>query len=527
VAAALPWARPRHELLLLVLVAVAALTPIYRFGEQDRSRLCLTEAIGHGRLANDACLAPGLDRASFGGHLYSDKPPGMSLLELPAAAAVRLGPPERWASEPLRLWGVRVLSSGVAFLACVLLAGRLAEGLAPGLGAPALVAFALGTLVAPLAAGPFGHVAAAALGFGAFVLAWRRRPLAAGLLAGTAVLFEYQAALVAAILAAYVAASGLRALLRFAAGCLPAAALLGAYDTAAFGSPWHLSYRYVANRFAEDQARGLFGIGVPHAFSSYLVASGGGGLLVISPVVVAAAFGLVLLGRSHRREALVCGAVGVAFLALNCGYFLAYGGFSPGPRFLVPALPFVALGLGPAFARAPRLTGLLAAVSIVATTVRTLTWNNPRPEQQTLWGDIARVPYGVASTAVTGDFPRSWPEWLGFGRGAGVALVAAAALAAAAVSLRGVAVRRGAPLGRARAAVAAAACAIAAAVGAGVAGWPYDYRGLAPASLEAAGAPLRCPGGAPRPAVEQGVLRQRAAARPRALRARGVEAPHC
>ena len=32
-----PWARPRHELLLLALVGIAALTPIYRFGEQDRN----------------------------------------------------------------------------------------------------------------------------------------------------------------------------------------------------------------------------------------------------------------------------------------------------------------------------------------------------------------------------------------------------------------------------------------------------------------------------------------------------------
>src|SRR5207249_3998413 len=140
-----PWSRPRHELLLLALVAVAALTPIYRFGEQDRSRLCLTQALVHGRVSNDACLATALDRASYAGHLYSDKAPGMSLLMLPAAEALRLGPEARWPHEPFRIWGVRVLSSGIAFLACVFLVGRIAEGLAPGYGAPALVAFGLGT----------------------------------------------------------------------------------------------------------------------------------------------------------------------------------------------------------------------------------------------------------------------------------------------------------------------------------------------------------------------------------------------
>jgi hypothetical protein len=473
----LPWARPRHELLLLALVAVAALTPVYKFGEQDHSRLCLTQALVHGRVSNDACLSSALDKASYGGHLYSDKPPGMSLLELPVAEALRLGPVERWQSEPARLWAVRILSSGLAFLACVLLVGRVSEGIAAGLGGPALVTFGLGTLMAPLAAANFGHIAAACLGFGGFLLAWNRRMLAAGLLAGAAVLFEYQAAIVSAIVALYVAFHGLRALLRFAAGAVPGIALLAAYETAAFGRPWHLSYAYVANRFAEDQAHGLFGISAPHGFSTYIVFAGGGGLLVISPVLVAAAFGLVPLGRRHRLEALVCGAVGVAFLALNCGYFLAYGGFSPGPRFLVPALPFLALGLAPAFARAPRPTAALAVLSVFATTVRTLTWNYPRPGQQTLWGDMVRTPYGVASTAITGDLPGSWPQWvgLGLGRGVGAVLVTAAAIAAVVVSLREV-VRLPSALGRReQVAVAVAVVVIVLADLGGIAAFPYNY----------------------------------------------------
>ena len=320
-----PWARPRRELLLLALVGVAALTPIYRFGEQDRSRLCLTQAMAHGRVSNDSCLATALDRSSYGGHLYSDKAPGMSILQLPAAEALRLGPEPRWADEPLRIWGVRLLSSGIAFLACVWLVGRIAEGIAPRFGAPTLVAFGLGTLVAPLAATSFGHVTAAALGFGAFALAWRRRALAAGLLAGAALLFEYQAAMIAAIVGIYLAVAGVRPLLRYAAGALPGAALLAAYETAAFDRPWHLSYAYVANRFQADQAQGLFGIGAPHAFSTYLVFAGGGGLLVISPVVAAGAAGLGALVRRYPPEAVACIAVGIAFLALDCGNLLLLG----------------------------------------------------------------------------------------------------------------------------------------------------------------------------------------------------------
>src|SRR5437763_10140125 len=98
--------------------------------------------------------------------------------------------------------------------------GRVSEGLAPGLGAISLVTFALGTLVAPFAAANFDHVPAAALGFGAFLLAWRGSPLAAGLAAGIGVAVEYEAALIFVVLAAYVARQGPRALSRYFAGAV-------------------------------------------------------------------------------------------------------------------------------------------------------------------------------------------------------------------------------------------------------------------------------------------------------------------
>jgi hypothetical protein len=247
---------------------------------------------------------------------------------------------------------------------------------------------------------------------------------------------------------------------------------------------------------------------------------------VISPVVVAAAVGLALFWRRYPAEALVCAAVTAAFIVLNCGYFLPYGGFSPGPRFLVPALPFLAVGLGPIFARAPRATAVLAAVSIVATTARLLTWNNPRPPQQTLWGDIARIPYGVASTAVRDDLPQSWLHWLGVGRPAGAALIAAAALGAMLVGLRGLLHERAARFDGAQLALAAGMCLVLAADLAGIAGYPYDYRGTAPSTQALTPAPLRCSGGTARPRVEQGVLQQRTGTRSRALCARAVEAPY-
>ena len=127
----LPWRRPRRELLILSLVAVAALSPVYPQDSQDPSRLCLAQALSRGSLSADSCLSDVFDRSSHGGHLYSDKAPGLSILQLPSERIFGLGQaPEKWPPFYLQLWGVRVLSVGLLFVLCAFLVGRVAEGLA-------------------------------------------------------------------------------------------------------------------------------------------------------------------------------------------------------------------------------------------------------------------------------------------------------------------------------------------------------------------------------------------------------------
>ena len=50
---------------------------------------------------------------------------------------------------------------------------------------------------------------------------------------------------------------------------------------------------------------------------------------------------------------------------LNSGYYMWDGGASAGPRHMVPALPFLALGLASAIASVPRIFGALAIVSAI------------------------------------------------------------------------------------------------------------------------------------------------------------------
>jgi hydrogenase-4 membrane subunit HyfE len=435
----LPWARPRYELLLLALVAVATLSSVYVVSTQDVTRLCLTQALRSGHLTIQPCAGNTIDQASYNNHNYTDKAPGLSVLAVPAAVVTRLPTASAWTFEgDPHLWAVRLLTSGIAFLLLAFAVGRVSEGIAPGYGSAALVTFALATYVAPLAASTFDHVLAGAFAFGAFVLAWSGRYGLAGLMAGIAATTNYTTGLVAIVLAVYVLLAGVRPLLRYAIGALPPLALLGAYNWAAFGSPFHLSYRYVANQYAGDQASGFFGINVPHLHGTGQVFLGDRGLLVASPVVVAAAAGLVLLARTHRREAITCGVVFALLLLANCGYFKPYGGISPGPRFLVPALPFLALGLAPAFARWRLVTSALAAVSIVAMTTLTLTWAETLDfnYRQTVWGELVRFLKERGSSRLVSILTKNAIVWAGPNRLVAAAVVCACAVGAFVLALR-------------------------------------------------------------------------------------------
>lgn len=433
--ALIEWRRPRHETVLLVFVALGALLVVHPPGAQDTSRICVTRSIVHGSLSATSCLAGNGDRAEFGGRFYTDKAPGVSFLAIPAAQIVRLGPPPWRHDGDLRLWAVRLATGGIALLVCALLLGRVAEGIAPGWGGATLVTFSVGTLAASLAVDNFDEVPAAALGFGAFLLAWRRRPGWAGIVAGLALVVEYQAALIAVLVGLYAALAGGRALGRYAAGLVPGVALLGLYDQVAFGSPFHLSYRYVSKQFAVQQAGGFFGIHAPSWHAARLVLVGNRGLFVIAPVLLLAAAGLVLLWRrGARAESLLCGAVSVAFLVLELGYYDPYGGDSPGPRFFIPALPFLALGLAPAFARWRVVTALFAAASVLASTAVLLTWpaavNAAAVYRWSVWRELALFLRHGSSSELAQWAQKTVASWLGAGRLGGAAIVLTAALGA-------------------------------------------------------------------------------------------------
>ena len=164
-----------------------------------------------------------------------------------------------------------------------------------------------------------------------------------------------------------------------------------AYNTLAFGSPTKLSYTNALKAEAGTGApivganeKGFYGVGIPDPRAALSLLVSEKGLLVVTPVALVALFGLPLLWRAGRRgETLVCAAVPLLFLAYNAAYYLPYGGQGPGPRFLVPALPFLVLPLVCVLRARPLV---VAGIGLVSTGVMALA---------TITGPLTGVEYSV------------------------------------------------------------------------------------------------------------------------------------
>lgn len=131
-------------------------------------------------------------------------------------------------------------------------------------------------------------------------------------------------------------ASGRRwsATLRLWLGALPCAVLWLWYNEARFGAPWRTGY---ANQLAFNHsfAAGLFG----------LVLSPGRGLLLYAPVTIIAVVGVRRAWNRDPMLTLVAGGLLIGRLLFYAPYWGWYGGGSFGPRYIVPAMPAIAVGL--------------------------------------------------------------------------------------------------------------------------------------------------------------------------------------
>ena len=349
----------------------------------------------------DEFAALTIDKASFDGHAFLDKAPGVTLMALPAVALAdwwtgetahnqRLAWDDPLLARFLKLRTRIAAATGAAVLTAfaavalfelgVAVGGTVAAGLVAALG------YALGSTAWGWSTTLFGHAPVAAL---LLIATWavhrgtaggRAWPHAAlaGAALGWALVVEHSALLPGLPI-------GLLALWRMRGWprdrALPAIAVALAAGTAAllpmlwynllaFGTPFRLGYQGVVGW--EGMNQGLFGLTYPRPGVLWEVLVGRyRGMLWVAPLLALGAWGLFAGRRGPARDLLLTAmaVAGVAFL-YNASYFYWDGGNATGPRHAVPATGFLALGLAAAWRDAGRIgRGVIAALLPVSAAI--------------------------------------------------------------------------------------------------------------------------------------------------------------
>jgi hypothetical protein len=364
-------------------------------------------------LSIDSYVSNTGDYAFFEGRYYLDKAPGPSLLAVPVYAAFR----PILLSTPMQKLLARIGSSAAfedtlneegtglrtdkIYFATVLLIVTFVTVSIPSavlgvlifrflrclnlqVGWAVVVAliYGLATNAFPYSGAFFSHQLVAFLLFAAFYLAFRMKvgglhpawSILTGFMLGFALISEYPTFLIALAIFLYTVLSlpNKRWIGAFIAGGVPPGIMLMIYNWLIFRTPLPVGYRY-SELYVEQHSVGFISLTYPKldalwgiTFSSYR------GLFFVSPVLLLAVLGLILWLKwgKFRKEALVCTWAAFIFILFNASSVMWQGGHSIGPRYLLPMLPFLVIGLG-VFALhfgsrtwARLLVGILSLVSV-------------------------------------------------------------------------------------------------------------------------------------------------------------------
>ena len=380
-------------LILLLSFVYAYVFPRWADPNQDSRLKMVVAIVDDGTFQIDKYLGTTVDYAKVGDHYYSDKAPGVAFLGVPVYWALRQLPifdllSERLASSSafqstLREDGAGVSTDRVRFavaqVAIAFVVGAVPTALLAGLmylwlarvqvaAWPRLVValgYALLTPAFAYANTLYGHQLAAFLLFAAFfgLSTARRFSLGAaaliGFLLAYTVVTEYPMALVVGVLWLYAlwrfrAVGQIGRIVPLTLVALLVAAGWMAYNNAVFGGPLNLGYSY-SEQWVTQHSTGFVSLTLPSAAALWGITFGVfRGLFVLAPWLLLSLPGFVVWWRESRLdkagagrpEWLVATTAVVLVTVFNASSVMWWGGFAIGPRYLLPALPFLVLPIG-------------------------------------------------------------------------------------------------------------------------------------------------------------------------------------
>jgi hypothetical protein len=343
----------------------------------DHGHMWLDNRLGDMGSRNDLSSAPD-------GHKYANKPPGPSLLAVPAYLLCKL---VHATSMRACSWAFRFSAAILPALIFLPFFYRFARRFSPDETArrTVLLAYAVGSPALVYGILFMSHQLSAVLVGASFIAAvavarnetWHpgRGAALAGFLAALALMMDYQSLIATSFVALYLglrAARKIRALLFAALGALPPLFVLMLYHARAFGSPWKTGYSFADDPNPRNSFGGMVGLSAKSFWNVSFLPSNG--LFVLAPWTLLAVVGFVALwtNRDARKrvgaEALVCMAIFAAYVVFlsSLGPYMSRGGWCVGPRYMTTALPFVAWLATAGFAAADRTaaTRVLAQATV-------------------------------------------------------------------------------------------------------------------------------------------------------------------
>jgi hypothetical protein len=396
----------------------------YFFGgsgfNQNTSLAVARAIVEHQGLQIEAYATSTMDISFSNGHMYSNKVPGLSAIV--AVPYWFLHAIQGVPGDPLKLtlylYICTVFACGVsgALIGVLLYKAARHRGLPP-LGAYSVAMLTgLGTPLFAYSTMLFPHVPAALFVLLAFLLldgTLRRSPTLAGVAIGAAVLMNYVYIVLPVVFLIYLIVTSrdrLRDTLRFIAGGLPLALLLGWYQAIAFGSPFRTAINTENPGFLSEGAwMGIFYPPQPAAIWG-ITFSPFRGFFYIAPLMILGAVGVARMSRvsMHRAASgLIAGAAGILFFVNSCfnGW---HGGYTIGARYALPLVPLFAIGLMFLSGKNRLLFSLFAAISLLFNFAATAV--DPQPPQ-TLYDPIGRYELPALFTGKPSSHP-SVPKWM-------------------------------------------------------------------------------------------------------------------